>query len=84
MEQYLETLQYIKGEQSMIREFLIFFDEQSELTDSGDMYYDFIIQLGGKSFGRGYQNVSYRSRLNDLDIAEVLRDDLEYAIGLFK
>ncbi len=40
----------------MIRDFLTFFDEHSEIKYSGNLYDDFIIQLGGKSFGRGLFN----------------------------
>ena len=40
----------------MIGDFLSFFDEDSEFIDSGNLYNDFIIQLGGKSFGRGVFN----------------------------
>ena len=36
--------------------FLDYFSEKAEVTYSGDMYHDFIMQLGGRRFGRGLFN----------------------------
>lgn len=46
---------YIK-EGSMFRDFLLFFDEDNINECSNDLYNDFIMQLGGKSFGNGLFN----------------------------
>lgn len=68
----------------MIREFLTFFDEQSELTDSGDLYNDFIIQLGGKSFGRGLFNSFSKSNIEKwTDIVSEAFPDFKNLFKLF-
>ena len=37
----------------MIRDFLLFFNENIVIEYSEDLYNDFIMQLGGKRFGHG-------------------------------
>ena len=37
--------EFVKEEQHMIRDFLTFFDEHSEIKYSGNLYDDFIIQF---------------------------------------
>lgn len=55
MERYSENLQYIK-ENGMIKNFFLFFDVNTKIEYSEDLYNDFIMQLGGKSFGNGLFN----------------------------
>ena len=40
----------------MIRDFLLFFNENIVIEYSEDLYNDFIMQLGGKRFGQGLFN----------------------------
>ena len=40
----------------MIKDFLSFFNENSVIENSDDLYNDFIMQLGGKRFGQGLFN----------------------------
>ena len=40
----------------MFDNFLDYFSEKAEVTYSGDMYHDFIMQLGGRRFRRGLFN----------------------------
>lgn len=54
MELFLDSLLYIKGDlYYMIENFYSFFNERNGIEYSGDLYNDFINQLGGKSFGNG-------------------------------
>lgn len=48
----------------MIKDFLIFFDEKIEIKYSGNLYDDFIMQLGGKSFGRGLFNIFSKDNID--------------------
>lgn len=43
-------------ENDMIRDFLLFFNENIVIEYSEDLYNDFIMQLGGKRFGQGLFN----------------------------
>lgn len=40
----------------MFRDFLNYFNESEEIKNSGNLYNDFILQLGGKRFGNGVFN----------------------------
>ena len=44
----------------MIRDFLLFFNENIVIEYSEDLYNDFIMQLGGKRFGHGLFNSFYK------------------------
>lgn len=48
----------------MFDKFLDYFGEKNEVTYSGDMYHDFIMQLGGRRFGRGLFNSFSNDNIN--------------------
>lgn len=47
----------------MFREFLTYFNKNDKLNYSGNFYNDFILQLGGKSFGKGLFNSFSKNNL---------------------
>lgn len=48
----------------MFENFLKYFNEKTEIVYSGNMYNDFIMQLGGRRFGRGLFNTFSNDNLN--------------------
>ena len=58
-------------ESDIIRDFLLFFNENIVIEYSEDLYNDFIMQLGGKRFGHGLFNSFSKDNVKKLSVKHI-------------